>query len=241
MNIYVMGDTHGERLRLTHPGYAVKGNLQKGDILIVCGDFGYIFMADEREKKFLDQLEKEDYIILFVDGNHENFDELYSYPVEFWRGGKIHRIRKNIFHLMRGQIFHFPELGIRIFSMGGAYSIDKMYREPGKSWWAQEMPSEEEYDEARRNLEKADFKVDYIITHTLPEESMSIFHPYHPEEVKLSFFLEWVRENVDYKHWYAGHLHRDEDIWRHQTLLHYDVRDLVKNIPVERNEKEDYF
>jgi len=187
----------------------------------------------------LDQLEKENYTILFVDGNHENFDELYKYPVESWRGGKVHRVRKNVIHLMRGQIFHFPELGICIFSMGGAYSIDKMYREPGKSWWPQEMPSEEEYDEARRNLEKADFKVDYIITHTLPEDSMSIFHPYHPEEVKLSFFLEWVRENVDYKHWYAGHLHRDEDIWRHQTLLLYDVRDLITNIPVEWNEKED--
>lgn len=239
MNIYTVGDLHGERLRFTHTGYAIEGNLKKDDILIVCGDFGFVFFGNEKERKFLDQLEKRDYLILFVDGNHENFDELYRYPVENWRGGKVHRIRRNVLHLMRGQIFDFPELGINVFTMGGAYSIDKMFRQEGKSWWPEEMPSEEEYDEARRNLERVNYKVDYIITHTLPEDSMSIFHPYHPEEQKLSFFLEWVREKTTYKHWYAGHLHRDEDIWRHQTLLYYDVRNLITNIPVGKVERED--
>lgn len=241
MKIYVIGDTHGERLRFTHPAYLVKGRMKEGDVLIVCGDFGFIFRADEKEKEFLDYLEKQKYIVLFVDGNHENFNALYQYPVEEWRGGKVHRIRKNVFHLMRGQIFDFPELGINLFVMGGAYSIDKAYREEGKTWWPQEMPSEEEYEEARRNLERVNYKVDYIVTHTLPEDSMNIFHPNHKEELPLSFFLEWVREHTTYKHWYAGHLHRDEDLWRHQTLLLYDVRDLITNIPLRKNEKEEEF
>ncbi len=42
------------------------------------------------------------------------------------------------------------------------------YRINHISWWAQEMPSEEEYAEARRNLTKVDWAVDYVITHCAP-------------------------------------------------------------------------
>ena len=38
--------------------------------------------------------------------------------------------------------------------------------------------------------------------------------------------IEYVRENVKYKHWYMGHLHRDEDIWENQTILWFDVIDI---------------
>ena len=79
------------------------------------------------------------------------------------------------------------------------------------------------------NLEKFDNEVDYIITHAAPEETMCIFHPEHPKEKRLNNFLEWVRENVKYKHWYMGHLHRDEDLWRHQTVLWFQVRNLESN------------
>ena len=32
--------------------------------------------------------------------------------------------------------------------MGGAYSIDKLVRIEGVSWWPDELPSNEEYNEA---------------------------------------------------------------------------------------------
>ena len=44
-----------------------------------------------------------------TDGNHENFDRLYAYPVEMWHGGKVHKIRPSVIHLMRGQIFELEE------------------------------------------------------------------------------------------------------------------------------------
>ena len=49
------------------------------DYVIVCGDFGYIFTGSRRENAFLDKLEKLRFTILFVDGNHENFDEIVVY------------------------------------------------------------------------------------------------------------------------------------------------------------------
>lgn len=44
------------------------------------------------------------------------------YPVAEWHGGKVHRIRPHVLHLMRGQIFELE--GCRFFTMGGAKSHD---------------------------------------------------------------------------------------------------------------------
>lgn len=230
--IYVTGDTHGEHARFRNPAYGMK-NLSSQDTLIVCGDFGYLFRDDPREQNYLDFLSELPFCLLFADGNHENFDKINSYPMEMWCGGNVHVIRRNekgipkVIHLMRGQIFLIE--GKKIFTFGGAYSIDRAWRQPGYSWWFQEMPTDEEMKEAIQNLEKNQYNVDYIITHTAPEDTMCLFHPNHPEEKPLNNFLEWVRENTTYRHWYFGHLHEDRDLWRNQTVLWYEVRAVETN------------
>lgn len=234
MSIFAVGDTHGEEGRFTHPDSPIERTLTEKDKLIVCGDFGYISDDSYREHLFLRYLaEEKPYQILWVDGNHENFTVINKFPVEEWCGGKVHVIRRDangkpkIIHLMRGQVFTIENKVI--FTMGGAYSIDKYMRTPYRSWWPEEMPTDEEMKEAIDNLAKHGNKCDYIITHAAPEETMCIFHPNHIEEKPLNMFLEWVRENVKYKHWYMGHLHRDEDLWRHQTILWFDLRNIETN------------
>ena len=91
------------------------------------------------------------------------------------------------------------------------------------------MPTDEQMKEAINNLAAHDNKVDYIITHAAPEHTMCIFHPEHIYEKPLNNFLEWVRESVEYRHWWFGHLHRDEDLWRHQTVLWFDLRNMANN------------
>ncbi len=92
--IYITGDTHGE---IGHFSKLVMDGEHKWtakDTLIVCGDFGFIWHNPEDEENYaedqkrLDTLAKKPYRILFVDGNHENFDLLYTYPLEegFHRG-----------------------------------------------------------------------------------------------------------------------------------------------------------
>ena len=44
---------------------------------------------------------------------------------------------------------------------------------------------------------------------------------------------EWVRESTEYKHWYFGHLHLDEDLFRHQTCLWFQLRDMETNKVIE--------
>lgn len=235
--IYVTGDTHGEKARFQYMDSAIEKNLKEGDKLFVCGDFGYIWDDSYPERQFLNFLSEKPYQILFVDGNHENFDLINDYPVEEWCGGKIHVIRRDregipkIIHLMRGQVFIIEEK--KIFTFGGAYSVDKYMRTPKLTWFPQEMPQDNEMKEAITNLEKHGNMVDYILTHAAPEDTMKLFHPYHPKEKPLNNFLEWVRENVEYKHWYMGHLHREEDPWRHQTILWFQLRNMITNRIIE--------
>lgn len=234
----ITGDTHGEEGRFLHPEEPANKYLQKGDYLFICGDFGYLFDDSYRETKFLKYLAEDiPFTICFCDGNHENFNTLNSYEVSEWKGGKVHVIKRDkdgiakVIHLMRGQVFEIERK--KIFVFGGAYSIDKATRTEGRSWWPQEIPSEEEKDEAIKNLESANWEVDYIITHAAPEETMSIFHPEHVYEMPLNGFLEYIREKVTYSHWYMGHLHKDEDVWRHQTILWFSLKNMVDNSDFE--------
>ena len=77
---------------------------------------------NKEETMLLDWLDCKSFTTLFVDGNHENFDRLYDYPVENWHGGKVHKIRPSVIHLMRGQVFDIDDRSI--FTFGGASSHD---------------------------------------------------------------------------------------------------------------------
>ena len=117
--------------------------------------------------------------------------------------------RPHVLHLMRGQVFEID--GISFFTMGGAASHDiqdgildpaspgfeqeywfkrrtrQIFRVKGVSWWPQEMPSEEEYEEAVRNLERVNWKVDCILTHCAPTS---------------------IQQKVE-RNWFLGHYHQN--------------------------------
>lgn len=223
--IYVTGDTHGEQARFSPAAMPDEKNFGQGDTLIICGDFGYIFEASEREDAFLDALAEKPYMICFCDGNHENFNALYAYPREEWHGGFVHRIRRNILHLMRGQIFEIE--GKRIFTMGGAYSIDRYMRLEGFSFWREELPTNDEYRTAAQNLEEVGKRVDYIITHTAPREIIRRMGKYPDmHDAELTGFLEWVMYEIEFKRWFFGHWHQDTAIDDRFRALWFDVEKL---------------
>lgn len=212
----VRGDTHGEEGVFIHLIDEHLDVLEKDDKLFICGDFGYVWDDGFRERKFLEYMANElKFTILFVDGNHENHRLLGDYPEEEWCGGKIHVIGRDkagtpkIIHLMRGQVYEID--GKTFFTFGGGYSRDKWMRQEGVSWWPEEMPTDDEMVAAIKNLEKHNNTVDYILSHTAPEYIMMLSYPEHREEQPLNNFLQWVKENVSYKHWFFGHLHLERD------------------------------
>lgn len=228
--IYITGDTHGNHdIAKLFPGSFPEGKeLTRNDYLIITGDFGGIWFGDKRDDQTLEFYEEKKYTVLFVDGNHENFDALNKYPVLKWNGGKIHKIRENVFHLMRGQVFEID--GKKFFTFGGGISIDKAMRLPYVSWWPQEEPSYKEIDEAIENLEKNGNKVDYIITHAAPESVMRNelcqIRPMMQAPCQTEKFLDHIFQRVSFSMWFCGHYHMDAWIKsaKLQVLYNYIIK-----------------
>lgn len=229
--IYITGDTHG-LIDIEKVNILAKAPIaEKINYFIVLGDFGACFYGHpkpgtnwyhslerngllDEDKRILNIWKSFPWTTLFIDGNHENHDILDSLPIEKWNGGKVHFLADNVIHLMRGQVFNIE--GKTFFTMGGAESTDKWCRIPGLSWWAREMPSKEEYEEAIDNLKKYDFKVDYVLTHCAPEGwiARNSYYVYDRSGNELTqFFFHLLNDwKIEFKHWYFGHYHGDEDI-----------------------------
>ena len=237
--VYMTGDTHADidvhKLSRRHPSAKQDGvqgpPMEKGDFLIICGDFGFIFDAgpyniaagrndirgsvysDPYETKFetwwLNWLSEKPWTTLFVDGNHENHERLAAMPVYEWHGGKVHMLRKNIIHLMRGQVFEIE--GSTFFTFGGASSHDKEFRREHISWWSGEIPSDEEFDEGTRNLAAHGNTVDYIVTHCLPDNVQDALFPYTQHDRMTNYLEQCVRKETKFRHWYCGHYHSEID------------------------------
>lgn len=229
--IYVTGDTHGslDIDKLNIKNFPQQKIMTKADYIIIAGDFGLIWSNSKEEKYWLNWLETRNFTTLWVDGNHENFDLLNSYPISEWNGGKVHQISDSIYHLMRGQVFVID--GKKIFTFGGAMSIDKAGRTEFKSWWKQEIPSGEEFLEAEANLIKNNRTVDFIITHTAPQGNLITFgidgDKYHDPVAKM---LTTFR-GKGFKHWYFGHFHIDKTSGKFTALYDkiVEMKEIVSN------------
>lgn len=92
------------------------------------------------------------------------------------------------------------------------------YRINHISWWAQELPSDEEYAETRRSLDTVGWAVDYIITHCAPT-SIALMGTRHNEADRLTDFLQEVRERAKYHYWLFGHYHDNKAIDEKHILL----------------------
>lgn len=210
--IYITGDTHGARdfYKLLSPELSI---LSKNDYVVICGDAGVLFNPEE-VGHFINIYSYLPFTVLFIDGNHENFELLNSYPVEIWNGGRIHRISDSIIHLMCGQIFTIESKSF--FTFGGALSFDKARRIEGKSWWKEEMRTSEDYKEALANLAAVNYNVDYVVSHDCPKSLMNDIAKYsaklkHEGIIisKSNDYLEEFYKVVEFKHWFFAHYHID--------------------------------
>lgn len=205
--IYVTGDTHGDINRFKDP--ALK-KLKQNDILIVCGDFGFIWDGSKREKSILRKLADKDYTIAFIDGCHENFDILENIPVTQWYGGDARIIAPNIIHLMRGQVYEIQNK--KIFTFGGGHSQDFDFRRDSTNWWEREQPTHSEIIEAIRNLDKHSNSVDFVITHEPPASLKDCLGVDVFQRLEVHAFFEDIIKVCSYKKWFFGKCHIDKHI-----------------------------
>ncbi len=107
-----------------------------------------------------------DFTLLFVDGDRDNFDRLYSdeFEVVDFHGGKAHKIRENIYHLMRGYVFEL--CGKKFFAFGGATStdVDDGILEPGYVMTEKGRRFTKKFERERHNMamRRAKFRINHI-------------------------------------------------------------------------------
>ena len=214
--ILILGDCHGslDNFDQLRADFVNEYEFTKDDYVIVTGDFGFIWhqpntYGHKFEQVTLDAINEYPFTTLFVDGNHENFGQLSSYPVVEWHGGRVHKIRDSVLHLMRGEVFNINDK--KFFVFGGGLSVDKAYRTPYKTWWPEEEPSKVEYDNAVANLESINWQPDYIITHVMPNSYAKEFYGgrYHPGDRTSYMCNDFLLQCYGYKKWYCGHYHAD--------------------------------
>ena len=214
--VYITGDTHGDITRFT-TGAARR--LKKGDTLLVCGDFGFLWNDSTEERRKLAKLKKLRYTIAFVDGAHENFALLNAYPTEEWQGGNTQRIADNIRHLLRGELYTIE--GATYFTFGGGVSAEGDLRVDTADQLASEyaMPTQQELETGLKRLEDADNTVDYIITHQ-PSGKASGYFDASATMNGLHAYFNLLEEQVDYRCWFFGSLHVDKKFsHRHCALF----------------------
>lgn len=251
MAIYITGDCHANFHKFNSDCFPEQKDLTQDDFVIVCGDFGGVWYDSPEERYWLDWLSEKNFTTLYVCGNHENFDRLYSdeFEVVDFHGGKAHKIRDNIYHLMRGYVFDI--CGKKIFAFGGANSHDiqdgilepsdfedtrelvktynrltrqgKMLRINHISWWKEEMPSDEEMEHGAITLDKNDNKVDFIVSHCCPQHIASIFSHglYKPDE--LTLYFDNISEHTKFSKWFFGHYHNDDVVSDKYIMLYNQI------------------
>lgn len=242
--IFITGDVHADFRRFNKNSFYEQTETTKDDYLIICGDFG-IWDDSPRERYELDILNARSFTTLFVTGNHSNYDLLATLPVSEWHGGKVQFIRDSVIHLMRGQMYDI--CGNKFFTMGGASSHDisdgilepddpffktkqreldmrnALYRINHKTWWKEELPSDEEYQTAINTLEANDWKTDYIITHCLPTNVANEVGRGLYTHDRLTDFLEEITQRCEFRHLFCGHYHINRIVMDKYVVLYEQI------------------
>ena len=146
---------------------------------------------------------------------------------------------------MRGQIFNLD--GLKIFTFGGAKTHDmpagildiedphfkqkkkKLDKEGAKyrinhvSWWKDEMPSQYEYRYGVENLEKHDWRVDYVITHCCPSSIQRMIAEDEYKTDELTDYLDEIKTSLSYKNWIFGHYHDNKMITDKDILIYEQI------------------
>ena len=160
--IYLVSDIHGDFSGLLKQILGYKKTLTEEDILIVLGDMGIWEETLEALRLLCDSVP---FKILFIDGNHESFPLIHSFPKEEMWGGEVRRIA-GTYYLCRGEVFTLPcgDTTVRIATLGGGTSRDRDQRTEGLDWFPEEEIGDEDVERLVENVKRAE-GIDFLLSH----------------------------------------------------------------------------
>jgi len=230
MNIYFIGDTHGE----IDISKVQNMDFEENSIIIQLGDFGCMWTGGSEDVncyyKWINKLKDKNIELFIIPGNHENYNLIMNLPIikrndnikgEFW------------YKEIDGFRFHFikhPEMFVknkRFLCIRGAESVDKFNRKENINWWRQELLSKKE-EETILNIIKKDNKFDYILSHTCPKFLINEYLPDNINFVKLSDpvskFMNNISDKLKFNFWIFGHFHIDKRYDSYICLYDYIIK-----------------
>jgi len=164
--LLICGDLHGDERAFLHALDAAR--FARCEAILQLGDFG-IWAHTRVGRRFLErasaELEEAGIPLVFVDGNHENFDTLHRWKMYAAKAGPFINPCPGIFYAPRGCSWVWS--GVRLLACGGAASVDRDQRlleegrdAPRSLWWPEEVITE---DDIRRCAEAG--HVDICVFH----------------------------------------------------------------------------
>ncbi len=217
--IYVTGDKHGQiEPFLENPAFR---KIKRGDVLIVCGDFGFLWDKSEKEYKNLKWLSKRKYFIAFVDGCNDNNALIEEYPVSVWNGGHVRFISKNIIYLMQGEVFNIDNR--KILTFGGGFNDNFMPDVETNNWWPEKFTNKQCVNSVIKNIERERGRFDLIISHEAPLAITPCLMDGEKQDNAINSILEEIRMHCDFKNWFFGKYHIDKRIPPRYRAVFEDV------------------
>ena len=223
--IAAAGDWHGDA---THARAAIQYAHDEGaDVVVQCGDFG---LWPGRGVEYLEHVqeacERTNVDVLWLPGNHEDYDQIAEIEMAeadpFITMGRFTRIH----YIPRGARWEW--WGKRFMAIGGAVSVDRDGRIEGKSWWPQEVITNDDVDVANREPHGMDVIFSHdcpqgvIIPGIGPDSKNRPGEDYWPldalaDSQKSRVKLRRVWSVHQPKFWLHGHFHVPYEFWLGQT------------------------
>jgi len=219
--IYVLGDVHGEFKALNgflsneircNAGLrsmvdAAKVADEELEVLFFCcGDFAFHWPYEDNSEAIKNKVGfiKDGYVkIYFVDGNHEDHDQLDQLEQQH-PDKKFHEVAPCVFYASFGAVLELQD-GTNVLFCGGAESCDAADRTPHLSWWPQEGIDDRDMMQLPDPITQ---KIDWVISHTAPIYFQHMGCYYHAKKNEQSRYkLEMVRQVYKPSKWFFGHFH----------------------------------
>ena len=144
--VALLGDTHANTwwtLRV------IKALAEEGIKTVVqLGDFGWWPQLAFARKVSRDA-QKAGVQVLFLDGNHEHHPNLRKCARNAdpeSENGRPVQLHPDLWYLPRGCAWQWGDTKFR--ALGGAFSVDRPFRISGKTWFIEELPSDEDLQRA---------------------------------------------------------------------------------------------
>ena len=221
---YITGDTHGDFRRVKR--FCRAHNTTLDDVLIVLGDAGINYFGNSRDNQTRKFISKIPVTLFCIHGNHEMRPEILpQYHEQQFCGGTVYveDAYPNILFACDGEVYDFD--GVSTVVAGGAFSVDKDIRlARGWSWFADEQPSDEIKSKTEDTLQRLNWQVDVMLTHTCPHsvEPVEVFLPQVDQSTVDKTTEEWLQriaDRLNFKHWYVGHFHTTKQLGKFQFMF----------------------